>query len=389
MKSRLQDTYPSPCAVTQEEAMDYKFNGHIPGLNRISYITEEEAVPASGPIVDCSLGINPFGCSPTVEQAVRSVPLSEISGYPPFPYTALRKQIAEYWRGDADVPEDCIRMGNGAIGILNQINMLFVNQNTRILGYCPQFSDYMNNVYGYGGVCEFYPLERNKNYAFDCEAFLSYLHSDHVVAYLDNPNNPTGQVIPIEQIREIVRRAERMNICVIIDEAYGEFMPAANSAITLTGDFENLIVVKSFSKGFGLAGLRAGYFVASRRLMEYYQKIEIPFSINAFGQAAISAVLQDRTFIAESAQRVGAVKAELIRSCKKLVCAATGAQTSIMVLEHPDENENLHALFLRHGVITEAGEGFVGLKRSAVRIRVPVEAQTLANIIRDVENEIL
>lgn len=368
--------------------MEYKFNGHIHGLNRISYINEEAAAPACGFVHDCSLGINPFGCSPAVGEAVNSVSLSELSGYPPFPYSSLRKQISEYWRGVADVPEECIRLGNGAIGILNQLNMLFIGPHSRVLGYCPQFSDYMNNVFGYGGIFKYYPLPKEKRYAFDCEAFLGRLDSGHVAAYLDNPNNPTGQVIPVEQIREIAHRAAQMNVTVIIDEAYGEFMPAANSAVTLLGEFDNLIVVRSFSKGFGMAGLRAGYFVASKRLMEYYQQVEIPFSINAFAHAAVSAALGDKGFIEESSRRIGDVKAELIRTCKKLVCSVTGTQTSIMVLEHPDAAADLHALFLRHDVLTEAGDGFMNLSRSAVRMRMPTEAEALAAIIRDVENEI-
>lgn len=369
--------------------MDYKFSEHIHSLNRISYICEDEAAQPSEPMLDCSLGINPFGCSPVVEQAIRGISLHEVTGYPPFPYTALRKQISEYWRDTADVPEDCIRLGNGAIGILNQLNLLFIHQSCKVLGYCPQFSDYMNNVFGHGGSYEFYRLMREKNYAFNCDEFLGCMRADHVVAYLDNPNNPTGQIIPLEQIREITRRAHLLNICVIIDEAYGEYMPAGNSAVTLLSEFENLIVVRSFSKGFGMAGLRSGYFVACKRLIEYYQKVEIPFSINAFGQAAVSAALGDRAFIEDSVRRIGAVKADLVRACQKLICAATGAQTSIMVLEHPDDTADLHALFLRHGVITEAGDGFVGLPRSAVRMRVPTQAQALVNIIRDVENEIL
>jgi histidinol-phosphate aminotransferase len=368
--------------------MDYRFCEHIFGLDRISYISEVEAPPAKRPKIDCSLGINPFGCSPVAEQAAKSILLPMMTHYPPFPYIELRKQISEYWRGTADVPEDCFRLGNGAIGILNQLNMLFISKNSKVLGYCPQFSDYMNNVYGYGGIFEYYPLPREKKYTFDCDEFLRYLNNDQTLVYLDNPNNPTGQVIPISQIREIVHRAKKMNICVIVDEAYGEFMPAANSAITLIGEYENLIVVRSFSKGFGLAGLRAGYFVASRRLIEYYQKIEIPFSVNIFGLAAVSAVLRERTFIDDSVRRVGLVKAELLRFCRKLVCATTGAQTSIMVLEHPNADVDLHALFMRYGVLTEAGDGFVGLTRSAVRMRVPTEAQTLITIIRDVENGI-
>jgi histidinol-phosphate aminotransferase len=368
--------------------MNYRFNAHIHSLNKISYISDDAAAPTEGRVIDCSLGINPFGCSPAVLQAIGSVSSSEITAYPAYPYDALRRQISEYWRGAAEVPEYCVRLGNGASGILNQINKLFIHAGSEVLGFCPQFTDYMNFVYGYGGRYDFYKLSPDMRYAFDADGFMARMHGGHTLVYLDNPSNPTGQVIPVLQIREIARRARRMNACVIIDEAYGEYMPAENSAATLIGELDNLFVVRSFSKGFGMAGLRAGYLVACKRLMEYYQRIEIPFSVNTLAHAAIYAALGDRVFVGESARRIGAVKAELISACRKLICAATGAQTSIMVLEHPDDNADLYALFLRHGVLTEAGDGFVNLSRSAVRMRVPAEGQALANIIRAVENEI-
>jgi histidinol-phosphate aminotransferase len=360
---------------------------HVQSLNRITYVSEEEA-PASAQMLDCSLGINPFGCSSAVMHAVAGVSPPDLARYPQFPYQALKKQISEYWSDTADVPEDCIRLGNGAIGILDQLNKIFINRGSKALGYSPQFTDYINDVYGHGGKYEFYRLPREKNYAFNCDDFLGCLRSDHSILYLDNPNNPTGQVIPLAEILEIVRRAHRMNICVIIDEAYGEYMPASNSAVNLLNQYENLMIVKSFSKGFGIAGLRAGYLVACKRLIEYYQQVEIPFSINSYGQMAVGAALGDKAFIENSVRNTAAVKAEMVRACQKLTCAATSIQTPILVLTHPDETMDLCEVFLRNHVLTEAGDGFLSLPRSAVRMRVPTEEQEIVNIIRRIEKAI-
>ena len=81
------------------------------------------------------------------------------------------------------------------------------------------------------------------------------------VIYLDNPNNPTGKIIPLEEIEEVVKKAAELDIAVIVDEVYGDFMSKENSSISLINQYDNLLIVRSFSKGFGLAGLRIGYVI--------------------------------------------------------------------------------------------------------------------------------
>lgn len=374
--------------------MEYKIGRHIRELPKISYIKEsgdEDApapalVPAPEKFIDCALGVNPFGCPPAAARAVQSLSASELARYPAFPYAALRGRIADLWRETADVPAECVRLGSGAMCILNHINKLFLGAGSRVLGYCPQFTDYVTNVYGYGGSYDFYLLPREKNYAFDPEAFLALMKRGHALVYLDNPNNPTGQVIPVDAVRAIAARARKLGACVIVDEAYGDYMPPANSAAALVPEFDNLFVVKSFSKGYGLAGLRAGYLIACGRLMEYYQRVDIPFSIGACAEAALGAALSDGAFLAESVRRIGGIKAEVMRACEKLACAATGKTTSILLLSHPEETADLFALFLARGVVTEAGDGFFGLSRSAVRLRVPADPAPLIDAIRGIEH---
>ncbi len=368
--------------------MQYKLLKHMASLCRIGYVSEEDAGSVADRLLDCALGVNPCGYSPSVEQALKNVTAADSTRYPDYPYTSLRKHISDYWRGTTDVSPDCIRVGCGAIGILNQLNKMFVDKRSKVLGYCPQFSDYIANVRAYGGSFEFYSLHREDCRMFNCEDLLRHLTPDQSLVYLDNPNNPTGQVIPLDQIREILSAAHRIGACVIVDEAFGEYMPASNSAVTLLEEYDNLFVVKSFSKGFGLAGLRAGYLATGKRLMEYYQKIDIPFSVSIYAQAAIAAALADKDFIEDSIIQVGARKAQITRICQKLKCMHTYPNTPIMVLEHPDEAVDLHALFLKHGVKTESGNGFLNLGCTAVRLRIPKETRALTEIIRKIERKI-
>ena len=90
---------------------------------------------------------------------------------------------------------------------------------------------------------------------------LEHLNQDTEVVYIDNPNNPTGQVLPLADLETIVAQAQRQNTAVIVDEAYGDFVANENSAINLVTRYPNLAVARSFSKGWGLAGLRVGYGV--------------------------------------------------------------------------------------------------------------------------------
>ena len=114
---------------------------------------------------------------------------------------------------------------------------------------------------------------------------------------MDNPNNPTGQCIPLEQIEYIVREAAKDNICVLVDEAYGEYMRSENSAITLIKTYDNLIVLRTFSKGFGLAGLRLGYLVARPEIIEEMKKLTSPYDGNTLARRICAQVLKEADFL--------------------------------------------------------------------------------------------
>src|SRR5699024_4459156 len=115
-----------------------------------------------------------------------------------------------------------------------------------------------------GGIYCDAPLSAENKYLFESFSIIFKLQqADYKLLYLDNPNNPTGQIIPIEEIEFIVKKAAENSTCVIVDEAYGDYMDQQSSAISLVHKYENLFVVRTFSKAYGLAGMRIGYVVAS------------------------------------------------------------------------------------------------------------------------------
>ena len=124
-----------------------------------------------------------------------------------------------------------------------------------------------------GGIFESYKLKPENNYKFIASEFIDLINDDLKLIYLDNPNNPTGQIIPLEAIEKVLKVALDKNIVVIVDEAYGDYMNENNSAVNLVPKYENLIVTKTFSKAYGLAGLRGGYIIQNEDLTKAMKNI--------------------------------------------------------------------------------------------------------------------
>lgn len=359
---------------------------HLLNFHKMSYINEDEENEVDiENVIDCSLGTNPFGCSKLIDDDIKLLKTINISNYPEYPYIKLRRKISEYWSDVVDISSNNIRLGNGSMVIMSKINKIFIDTNSLVLGYCPQFTQYITDVRSYGGKYEYVELKNNNNYKFSYQDILNMMTKDHQIIYIDNPNNPTGQVIPISELSVIIEKAEKMNICVIIDEAYGDFMKKENSAINLVKKFSNLFVVRTFSKGFGLAGIRIGYVVCSDQLLEYYQKVNMPFDVNNFGHTIVQMALKDNKFIDESINKIKDLKGRLINSLSKIKVLETDLGVPIMVLEHPDKDVDLHEVFLKHKVLTESGKDFVGLGKNFVRLRINEKTEELIQIVKNIE----
>jgi len=367
--------------------VELKFRDHLKGYNRTTYVKDDGKADTGGSgFIDCALGINPFGCSPLLKEALESFDVTCLNKYPDFPYRELKKDLVSYWRDVTEIEAENIKFGCGSMDILERLNRIFIDRGSKALGYCPQFTDYMTDVESCGGVFEYAALGPQKNYRFDGEELLSKLDDGHRLIYIDNPNNPTGQVIPLPEIQHVVEKAAKKGVCVIVDEAYGDYIGKEESAISVVMQYQNLVVVRSFSKGFGLAGARVGYMVTSRLIADYYSKVEMLFIVSTFGQFAAQVALKDESFLRDSISKVRHIKRRILDTLKVLRVLETDLRVPIMILQHPSENVDLHEEFNKHGVLTEAGEDFVELGKNSVRLRVPADDADIINIIKRMED---
>lgn len=364
-----------------------KLRKNIEGIERRSYVNDDDEDLLADGLVDCSLGTNPFGCSNRIS-LWGDLGKTHVNSYPNHPYKTLRKAICSYWKYQADMGTGNVIIGNGSISILSKVSGIIVDSGTRVLGYCPQFTDYAHCIRVNCGTYEHVDLRRERKLRFDAVEFMGRLDGGHGALYIDNPNNPTGQLLELSDIESIVREAKRQGVWAIVDEAYGDFMDKGNSAVSLVGDYENLIVVRSFSKGFGLAGLRVGYAVCSEEFADLYRSVDTPFGISSPGHLAAVLALGDETFLKDSAERVKVNKAAIIDSCKGIRVMHTSMGVPIMTLEHPDYDTDFKGLLIENGVLAESGSDFVNLGKNYVRLRVPRETRRLLEALRRIEEGI-
>lgn len=364
-----------------------KIRKSIRDYNKMSYI-KDDAKENEGHenLIDCSHGINPYGCSDRIAEYIDKFDVGKINSYPDYPYNEFRREIAEYWVDVAGIDYKNVRLGNGSMNVMSTLNRIFIEDDTKILGYCPQFTEYVSEVISMGGEYDCIPLKVNDNLRFNTAEIIERMNSSHSLVYIDNPNNPTGQVIPIDEIRKIARKAEKLNICLLVDEAYGDFMDKKNSAIGIVNEYSNVFVSRTFSKGIGLAGLRIGYMVCSDFILDYYRKVDKPFGLNEIGHVLARIALTDKEFLSYSISEIGKSKRKFIQTTSKLRIFETHDNIPIMVLMHPDENQDLQEIFYENGVLTESGEDFMGLGKNFVRLRIPKDIDGLIDVVERIES---
>lgn len=349
--------------------MKYRIRHSLQNYHSIGYLHGDEGITCAD-VIDCSLGINPLGFSPRITQEVFLEAYDRIYAYPDYPYEGLRRCICQYMESVATITPEQVRFYGGSMGAIWNINKLLIDEKTCILTFIPGFSSTLSDMRSLGGTIDAVPLTEKDRFLIDIDQLIYHLKPQHHLVYLDNPNNPTGQVIPIEALRRLAHKALAQDTYVLIDEAYGEFMPLENSAVTLIAEYPNVLVVKSFSKGFGLAGLRTGYVVMHPDFIPYMSHYPGEMTVNGIASVILPVALSDMEHLAWSRQIMAENKRQIINSLTELNVSVTDGETPILLL-YTSQTLDLYQLLLSQGIKTERGEDFDGLGKAYVRLRIP------------------
>lgn len=247
---------------------------------------------------------NPYGCSPQVAKALGEY--SKYHIYPDATQSQVRKQLASY----TGVNEDCIVVSSGSNTLLDMITRLFVNPGDGVINFVPTFDIYRFSAQICGA--KLIELERNDKYELDLTELKTRIDKNTRLIFLANPNAPTGN--PASE-RDIISLLDK-GLPTVIDEAYYEF--SGITMVPLMRQYQNLMIVRTFSKWSGLAGLRVGYGLFPKQIAEYLHRIKIPYNVNVAALIAVTESLNDLDYLKSNVSKIIIERERLIDELKKI-----------------------------------------------------------------------
>jgi histidinol-phosphate aminotransferase len=274
----------------------------------ITELAREMGLPVDK-ILKLASNENPLGMSPKAKKAVEAA-IAGIERYPD-QFDLIAKVAA-----CTGVGQNQVVLGNGSNDVLDLIARVFLAP-----GRSAVFSQHAFAVYPLATLATGAELicTPAKHYGHDLEAMRAAIRPNTRIVWIANPNNPTGNFLPYPEIRAFLEVVPR-EVVVVLDEAYNEYLPPAERVDTADWlkDFPNLVVTRTFSKIYGLAGLRVGYALASAEIADLMNRVRQPFNVNNLAIAAAVAALDDHLFVADSYELNRRGMAQIVAGLKRL-----------------------------------------------------------------------
>lgn len=238
-------------------------------------------------ILDFSSSVNPLGPSKKALEAARDA-FNQIPAYPDSNSNELRQVIANHY----GLSKGQVIAGNGSTELMYLFAEVFLKEGDRVVMPAPTFGEYASAVCKAGEATKYVKLD--ETFSIEPETFKREM-ADAKLVFLCNPNNPTSKLIPQYVLKDIIETALANNTIVFLDEDFLEFVEGEKSLsmINKIGKYPNLFILRSFTKIFGLTGLRIGYGIANQEIINVLLSAKIPWNVNCIAQAAAVAALKD------------------------------------------------------------------------------------------------
>lgn len=244
-------------------------------------------------IVKLASNENPLGLSDAVKVALEKE-LRELTRYPDANGYYLKQALADKYA----LEPNQITLGNGSNDLLELVARAFVGSDNEVIFAQHAFIVYPLVTQAIGAKAVVVPA---KDFGHDLDAMADAITDKTALIFIANPNNPTGTFLEQRALKAFLAKVPE-NVLVVLDEAYFEYAPAGSrgNAIAWIAEFPNLIVSRTFSKAYGLAGLRIGYAISNAQIADILNRVRQPFNCNALALKAAQTVLQDKQYLADS-----------------------------------------------------------------------------------------
>ncbi|MEM2896626.1 MAG: threonine-phosphate decarboxylase CobD [Candidatus Bathyarchaeia archaeon] len=324
-----------------------------------------------GEILDFSANINPLGCPPNVVKAIKDN-LWQIPIYPDDSGLDLKNAIVDH---EGQIESGNIILGNGSTELIYLFAETFIKKGDKAIIPIPTFEEYARAVKKVGG--KVVSVKTWSEYEFTPEKVLDKIDSETKTVFLCNPNNPTGNLIDRENVLKILEETSRKSVLLFIDEDFMDFVEEKKrfSSARMVREYQNLFVLKSFTKTFGLAGLRLGYGIACRGIIDSMSRIRTPWNVNSLALVAGTAALKDLKFLEKTRRMMKNERGFLIREFekfKKIKVFPTNSNFILLNIEDAriKSSEIKEKLLRNHGILIRDCSSFKGLDEYYIRIAI-------------------
>jgi len=321
-------------------------------------------------ILDFSANVNPLGPPRKAVEAIKSN-FWQIPFYPDPNSNTLREAISHYIE---EIDVNNVIAGNGSIELIYLFSEVFIERGEESLIAAPTFGEYENAVRKAGGKPRH--IKSNQDFTINPTSFLKEIRPETKAIFLCNPNNPTSTLIPKEDLLEIIEEASKEHILIFLDEDFMEFLDEGKRFSLASGveTYQNLFILRSFTKVFGLTGLRVGYGMACEEIINLLFKAKIPWTVNCLAQAAAIAALRDKEYLEKTRELIGGERTFLLSKLRKIkglkVFPANANFIFMDVRRMGFTAAQLKEKMLEYGVLIRDCSSFRGLDEYYIRVAI-------------------
>ncbi|MFS0637609.1 histidinol-phosphate transaminase [Mesobacillus foraminis] len=293
---------------------------------------------------------NPLGPSRMAIQAV-SISLTDINRYPDSHAVELKKTIAS----KLVLSEDQLIVTNGADELITLISETYLDSGDEIIVPSPSFSEYDFGAHLLGATVV--PVKLRENFEFDIEGILSAVSSRTKLIYVCSPNNPTGTYLPKDRLEELLNSLPK-HVLVVFDSAYSHFATEEDytDGLEYVRAGFPVMVLQTFSKVYGLAGLRIGFGVAPKEVIQSILKVKEPFNVNTLAQTAAIVAIKDEEHVHRSTENNTVVRKQLYDALSGLDIHYTESMANFVLVKIGPDAKFVYEQLLLKGVIVRYGD---------------------------------
>jgi histidinol-phosphate aminotransferase len=328
-------------------------------------------------VVKLASNENPLGPSPQALKAIRKG-LPQLHRYPDGSGYYLKEALSRHF----GVKRDQILLGNGSNEIIELALRSFLSPGDEVVSPSPSFLVYGTAVQAVGGKNILVPLKR---FVIDLEAMIDRISPRTRIIIVNNPNNPTGTIIKRKGWEKFLR-AVPSGILLLLDEAYIDFVEDSDcpDGLEYLASGKALLVLRTFSKAYGLAGLRLGYGLTRADLADYMNRVRQPFNVNSLAQAGARGALKDREFYEKTRSLVREGKSAIEKGLKTLGLHYIPSQTNFLLIKVPGKAQDVFEAMLHKGVIIRSMKSYGLENYIRVNMGLPEENRLFLKALREV-----